>query len=61
MPGSPQNTINIVRNVIKQKVGNSDFFSNLEKMGRKASFFQKKRKKESLKGSRQGINLFSES
>ena len=61
MPGSPQNTINIVRNVIKQKVGNSDFFSNLEKMGSKASFFKKKRKKESLKGSRQGINLFSES
>ena len=44
MPGSPQNTINIVRNVIKQKVGNSDFFSNLEKMGRKASFFKKKEK-----------------
>ena len=44
MPGSPQNTINIVRNVIKQNVGNSEFFSNLKKMGRKASFFKKENK-----------------
>ena len=36
--------MNIVRNVIKQNVGNSDFFSNLKKMSRKASFFPKKNK-----------------
>ena len=31
----------MARNVIKQNVGNSDFFSNLQKMGRKASFSKK--------------------
>ena len=41
----------MVRNIIKQNVGNSEFFSNLKKMGRKL-LFSKNKRKEFLKGSR---------